>query len=162
MPQGKYCCFVCPANDWGIKDQREPCSTCGRPFGFPLDQAPATIGKYRIEHAISRGFYGSAYLATSGRLGARIVLKVTPVDLYRFFGKDFDAESRLHMELADGTQHVVRIRDVAEEEVTFGNGVKLLCHIAELDYVNGDMLSAYLDGSIEADAATIAQIAIDL
>lgn len=162
MPKGKYCCFVCPTNNWDVRDSKDLCPTCGKPFGFPLDDSPSEIGKYRIESALSRGFYGSAYLAISGRLGAKSVLKVTPVSLYRFFKKDFEAESRLHMGLADGTQHVVRIRDVTEEDVTFANGISIRCHVAELDYVNGNMLKEYLDGTIEADAAAVAQIAIDL
>src|SRR5579862_7878154 len=122
MAKGKYCCFACPANNWEIKNLTDLCPICSRPFGFPLEHLPAQIGRYRISRGLARGFYGSAYLATSGRLNVKSVLKVIPVDLYKFFKKDFDAESRLHMELADGTQHIVKIRDVTEEDVDFSNG----------------------------------------
>ncbi len=162
MARGKYCCFKCPENNWDIKDSTDPCPKCGMPFDFPLAHPPVTIGNYRIVAPIARGFYGAAYQAISGRLGARSVLKVTPVALYAFFKKNFEAESRAHAALAEGSEHVVGIRDVSEEDVTFANGVTIGCHVAELEYLNGQLLQAHIDGRANTDASMIAQIAIDL
>jgi hypothetical protein len=57
----------------------------------------------------------------------------------------------------------VGIDDAFEEEVAFGdNRTKLSCYVTVLDYVEGHLLQDYIDAKLNADAATVCQIAIDL
>ncbi len=51
-----YCCFCCPAGTYNDNALTDPCPSCGRPFGFPLAQAPAEIGDYKILRPLGRGF----------------------------------------------------------------------------------------------------------
>lgn len=164
MKFGKYCCFFCPSKDYSEKSLDQPCPTCGRPFGFVLSQMPKTIGQYRITRQLGRGFYGAAYVAERGAFGKQYVLKISPVEFYSFFGKaPFNLETSLHATLAKGAEYVVGIDDAFDDEVMFGDGTTTLaCHVTVLDYVEGNLLQDYIDGKLNADAATVCQIAIDL
>lgn len=164
MKLGKYCCFFCPAKDYSEKSLDEPCPSCGRTFGFVLSEMPKAIGQYRITRELGRGFYGAAYVAERGAFGKQYVLKISPVEFYTYFGKaSFTDETKLHATLAKGAEHVVGIDDAFDEIVTFGDGKTTLnCHVTVLDYVEGNLLQDYIDGKLNADAATICQIAIDL
>lgn len=159
-----YCCFLCPAatrNDDALTDS---CPTCGKPFGFPLSEAPMEIGPYRVVRALSRGFYAATYIAErKSGLKAKSVLKVTPASFYEFFkGKNFEHECQLHHEVAEGTDHLVKIREMWPSiDVVFGDET-LPCCVAELEYIEGPLLTDYLDGSEEVTAQIAAQIAIDL
>jgi hypothetical protein len=142
----------------------ELCATCGRPFGFPLGEAPAEIGDYRILRGLGRGFYSATYVAERKTgLQAKCVLKVTPKSFYAFFpGKDFEAECRLHHEVAEGTEHLVKIREMVPEiEMIFG-GERILCCVAELEYIEGPLFADYFSGKEKVTAQVAAQIAIDL
>lgn len=164
VKRGKYCCFFCPAKDYSEKALDEPCSTCGRSFGFVLSEMPKTIEQYRVTRDLGRGFYGAAYVAERGAFGKQYVLKISPVEFYKFFGKaSFEEETRLHANLAKGAEHVVGIDDAFDAEVTFGdNKTTLKCHVTVLDYVEGNLLQDYISGKLKADAVTVCQIAIDL
>ncbi|MDQ0080982.1 hypothetical protein J2W35_001319 [Variovorax boronicumulans] len=164
MKRGKYCCFFCPAKDYSEKALDEPCPICSRPYGFALSEMPKTIGPYRVTRDLGRGFYGAAYVAERGSFGKQYVLKISPIEFYSFFAKTpFQEETQLHATLAKGAEHVVGIDDAFDEEVTFGDGkTTLKCHVTVLDYVEGNLLQDYIDGKVDADAATVCQIAIDL
>ena len=77
------------------------------------------VGEYAIVEVIDRGFYGAIYVAESGMLRQRSVLKVVPRGVYEVFGKDFEEECRVHAEVAAGTQHLVGIRDAFDADVRF-------------------------------------------
>lgn len=159
-----YCCFFCPAATYNDSEITDPCPSCGRPFGFPLSNAPVEIGPFKILRALGRGFYAATYVAERKTgLRNKSVLKVTPKSFYEFFpGKDFEQESLLHRDVAEGTEHLVKIRDMfPDEEVQFGDQ-SLACCVAELDFVDGPLLTDYFDGEQKVTAAIAAQMAIDL
>jgi serine/threonine protein kinase len=154
-------CFVCPAADFEERAESDRCATCGREYGFPLTELPAAIEQYRVIKALGRGFYAATYLAEYGRLNQRVVLKVASKKVYEFFAKDFEAECKLHQEVALGTKHVVGITDYLESEVDFG-GTRLLCHVAVLNYVEGTSLAKFISDEDAHTVAAVAQVAVDL
>lgn len=159
---GKYCCFFCPKGDFKEKSLDDLCPTCSRTFGFPLDHAPSSIGQYSILKPLSRGFYGATYVAErQGPLRTKHVLKVIPVEMYKFFKKDFDSECGKHSEVAADADHVVGITDLFTADVNLGD-VSLPCHVAVLQHLDGFLLGDYLRGEQPLSAATAAQIAADL
>ena len=126
---GKYCCFNCPKKDYSLHELDDNCPTCGRPYGFPLTDAPKTVGdRYFDLKPIDRGFYSTTYEAHAGSLARPVVLKVIPVDVYSYFNKDFDKECRIHQEVAEDTEHLVKILEASNYEIDF-NGVTLPCHV---------------------------------
>ena len=116
MTRGRYTCFLHPKEDMSEHDISDLCPECARPYSFPLDSVPKAIGEFRIEAPIGRGFYAATYLARYGTLGARAVLKVTPQETYRCFNKDFTAESQLHLDVSQGTQHLASIVNAFDAE----------------------------------------------
>ena len=159
---GKYCCFCCPAADYSEKSLDGRCSTCGRTYGFPLADIPNAIDGYRIVKALGRGFYAATYVAERGALNARAVLKVSPQSFFEHFQKgDFEAECRQHADVAQGTEHIVGIREMFSTTVNYSD-VDIRCHIAELEYIEGRLLADYFDPAERVTAPTVAQIAIDL
>ena len=157
----RYACFTCPRADHTEHDLNDECSICGKPYGFPLVRAPAAVLSYRIIRPLSRGFYAATYVAERGTLRRKVVLKVVPRVVMEHFSKDFDDECRRHAEVADGADHIVEVREILETAVDF-QGLKLECHIAELDYVEGEVLGEYLRGTRQLRGETATQIAIDL
>ncbi|MGY3484446.1 hypothetical protein ACVW1C_002329 [Bradyrhizobium sp. USDA 4011] len=159
-----YCCFFCPAATYNDNEITDPCPSCGRPFGFPLSNAPAEIGPFKILRPLGRGFYAATYVAERKTgLRNKSVLKVTPKAFYEFFpGKDFEEECLLHRDIAEGTEHLVGIRDMLpDEQVQFGDQ-SLQCCVAELNFIDGLLLTDYFDGEQKVTAAIAAQMAIDL
>ncbi|WP_315768602.1 hypothetical protein [Bradyrhizobium sp. SZCCHNR2012] len=159
-----YCCFFCPAATYNDNTLADPCPTCSRPFGFPLTSAPAEIGPFKILRPLGRGFYAATYVAERKTgLRNRSVLKATPKSFYEFFpGKNFEQECLLHRDVAEGTEHLVKIRDMLPDvDVLFGDR-SLPCCVAELDFVDGPLLTDYFDGGQTVTAAIAAQMAIDL
>jgi hypothetical protein len=163
LREGKYGCFLHPQAGHDKTAMDAPCPSCGRPYSFPLTTPPTKVGPYVIEKPLSRGFYGAIYKASSGRLGKPCVLKIIPVEVYAFFGKDFEKECRLHDAVAAGTDHLVGISDFSVETVKFGD-VEIECHVAILDYVDGVELTTYLDKSATnpVSARALAQLSVDL
>ena len=161
MTRGRYACFFHPKEDMNEHELSDPCLECGRSYGYPLEAVPTSIGEFKIEKALGRGFYAATYLATFGSLGAKAVLKVTPQETYRYFGKDFAAESRLHLEVSGGTQHLAGIINTYDLDVEFGDTV-IPCHVAYLDYVEGPTLDKFLADSANRTARNLAQITVDL
>ena len=158
----KLCCFQCPGNDQSEKCLEDFCPQCGLQYGFPLTQAPSVVRDYSIVRALGRGFYSATYVAERGALRNRSVLKVSPVSFYEFFeGKDFKKECENHARVAEGSEHIIGIRDMLSESIMFGD-ISIPCNVAELDFVPGKPLSHYLDGREQASAPAVAQIAIDL
>lgn len=161
----KYCCFNCPKTDYSEKDLDDLCPTCLYPYGFPLqtETIPKTIKDLTVIKALDRGFYGATYVVekqTSIRT-KRMVLKVVPIGIYKFFNKNFEEECRIHAQAADGTQHIVDIEDIFDSNIKFGE-IDIPCHVAILDYIEGDTLKVLLEKSDAIKASSIGQIAIDL
>ena len=159
---GKYCCFCCPTADYSEKSLDDLCPTCGRKYGFPLFDRPATVQNHTIVKHLGRGFYAATYIAERGILRTKSVLKVSPRSFFEFFPKsDFESECQTHAAVAEGTEHIVGISDMFDADLTFGDAV-VPCHVAELEYVNGRLLGDYLRPETELSATAAAQIAIDL
>lgn len=159
---GKYCCFFCPKGDFAEKSLSDSCPTCKRAYGFPLTSVPRTIAQYKILRSLSRGFYGATYVAErQGPLKTKHVLKIIPLEMYKFFKKDFDLECGKHGDVAAEADHVVGITDLFSADVDFGE-VSISCHVAVLQYLDGFLLGEYLRGEQLLTAATAAQISADL
>lgn len=158
-----YCCFFCPTNTFEERSLDAPCKLCGRPFGFPLQNSPDEIGEFKVLKPLGRGFYAATYVAErKAGLKTKVVLKVTPRSFYEFFKKNFEAECQLHQEVAEGTEHLVKIRNMMPEVAIKFGADSLPCCVAELDYLEGPLLSDYFDGKERVSAPIAAQIAIDL
>lgn len=158
----KLCCFIDPkpsAEDRSLSDR---CPDCGRPFGFPLINMPRAIGNYRVMEALDRGFYSVTYVAEVGPFQRKRVLKVVPSKLYEAFSKDFEAECSEHAKAAEASQHIIDIHDMKLNVPIQFNDIELVCHVAEMDYVNGRTLQQCLVGEGHVSSNTVAQIAIDL
>ncbi len=158
------CCFWDPKKEY-VPDRTldDVCPDCGRAYGHPLAHPPERIDGYEIIEVIDRGFYGAIYVAESGALRRKSVLKVVPRRVYESFGKDFGEECRVHNEVASGTQHLVGIQDALDADVRFGGEPEdLSCHVAVLDYVAGEKLDKFVADSTKLTATAIAQIAVDL
>lgn len=153
-----FACFNCFAvNDENDKE----CYACGMPLNFPLENFPQKIQNFEIERSLGRGFYGVTYIA-SDELEQPVVLKVAPKKLYEDNNKDFIAECKLHAKVTKGTSHLVKIKNIIEsQQVTFGD-IQQDCHIAVLEYVDGETLKKVIEERRELKIETIAQIAIDL
>ena len=165
-----FTCFLHPRFQDGEQSLSDICPEpgCGRPYSWPLDDAPKKIGEYAVEEALGRGFYSATYLVRKGRLGVQSVLKVTPVAFYDQGIKrtNFLEESLEHKRVAENTTHLAQIRDIVGDEeegceVDF-DGTPLRCYVAVLDYVKGRPLVDYLNGSALLSARGAAQIAMDL
>ncbi len=158
------CCFLDPEYSSEPRSLENPCPICGRPFGFPLFDAPEEIEGFKVVRGLNRGFYSAVFHVTQGALEAPYVLKVASKAIYEKFadyGKDFEQECRLHRDVADGSDHLVPIRDMFEADIVFGD-VTIPCHVAQLDYVAGEALEDVLVADPPPSARTIAQIALDL
>ena len=159
---GKFCCFFCPAADYSEKSLDDSCPACGRKYGFPLFNPPAVVQNHMVIEPLGRGFYAATYVAERGALKTKSVLKVSPRNFFEFFpGKGFESECQTHAAVAEGTEHIVGIRDMFEADIIFGNTL-VPCHVAELEYVKGNLLGDYLKQEITLSATAAAQIAIDL
>lgn len=164
---GKYCCFFDPARDYKDKALTDLCPQCGRPYNYVLENMPTEIVNntriYTVIKAIGRGFYGATYLCEVQKRFKRenVLLKVTPVTLYSFFGKNFEAECNKHAEVSENTEHLVKIEDAFDAQVTFGTET-ILCHVAELQYIEGRVLAEYIEDKNHHQPKIFAQIAIDL
>ncbi len=155
-------CFWHPKLGYFDLSLDDRCEDCGREMRHPLTHLPVeSIRDYEVVSAIDRGYY-SATFAARGPLGQMVCLKVIPKAIYALRGKDFRKESVLHASIAEGTQHLVNIRDAFDFDVTFsGDSESMPCHIAVLDYVQGESLRAKLEQP-DLAATAIAQIAVDL
>lgn len=157
----KYCCFFCPAKGVAGSALDEQCPTCGRTYGFPLEHRPNDMDGHEVTKSLGRGFYAATYVCETGKLKTQYVLKVAPTGVYRLFAKDFERECHEHKRIAEGTEHVVKIDDMFEAMVEFG-GVSVPCHVARLQFIDGEPLDRLLTIPDALTARTIAQIAIDL
>lgn len=164
---GNYACFGCggdPTLDRVQKSLDDRCPTCGHQYGLPGYSPPTGFrsDQYRVLAYLGRGFYAATYLAVMGALDHKIVLKVAPRSVYTRFGKRFDQECRAHADVASESEHLVGITDYFDEvNVQFGE-VSVDCHVAVLDYVEGESLSDVLSRGISLPSDEIAQISVDL
>lgn len=158
------CCFVHPKPSNEPRSFDDRCPDCGRPYGFPLTQAPEFIRNFKVVRALSRGFYAAVYHVTHGALDSPYVLKVSPKVVYetfREFGKNFEHECRIHDAVARGSDHLVGIHDFFDHEVIFGD-ITMPCHVAQLEYIEGTPLEDVLTAESPPSARTVAQIVLDL
>jgi hypothetical protein len=159
----KLCCFLHP--EYNADEGRQLdhlCPTCNRPYGFPLLTAPEQVGNDRIIKPLARGFYSVAYVAEVGTFRRKKVLKLAFKETYDFFKKDFERECREHAEIASGSQHIVGIDEMKlNVPVKFGDD-EFVCHVAQMDFVDGPTLSDLLSSQQPLAGRTVAQIAIDL
>jgi hypothetical protein len=161
---GRFCCFNCPDLDQSQKRLDDTCPTCGREYGFPLVDAPQTIGDFDVVRSLGRGFYAAAFVAKprSGLNRANRVLKVSPTSFYQKFpNKNFAKEMEQHAQVAEGADHVVAAESMFDATVAFGDTM-IDCHVAVLQFVDGHTLAKYLSGERTLSAAQAAQIASDL
>ncbi len=140
----------------------QSCSICGKNYGFPLDNFPDRIGNYIVVKPLSRGFYGATYVVKDELLDSEFVIKLIPKSIYKLHQKDFTQECRDHAELAKGSQHIVRITSMGEDEIKFKDGQIVSCHFQVLDYIPGKELNEILESTYEISSTRITQIAIDL
>src|SRR5207253_9563118 len=96
----RYCCFWDPRREYVQRTLDDVCVDCGRTYRHPLEHPPEHVGEYAIVDVIDRGFYGAIYVAESGFLRQKSVLKVVPTGVYESFGKNFEAECAVHAEVA--------------------------------------------------------------
>ncbi len=160
---GKFCCFTCPDYGQDLKRLDDACPDCGRQYGFPLTAAPEQIGNFDVIRSLGRGFYAATFVAKprTGLNRSLRVLKVSPVAMYEKFGKDFAAEAERHAAVAEGADHVVAVDAIFDAEIDFA-GLPLNCHVAVLQFADGDTLTKYLSGARTLTASEAAQIACDL
>jgi len=156
----KYCCFLCPKEDYSDRALEALCESCHRQLGFPLLQFPKQVGQYKVIGPLTRGFYAATYIAEFGKFREKCVLKIAPKKIYTFFPKDFEQECITHREVAAESEHVVNLTDMFDSQISFGD-VTLDCHIAVLDYLKGETLEQFLKAR-DFQSRTVAQIAIDL
>ena len=154
-------CFLHPRPEDEPKSINDECPDCGNPYGFPLTDHPEFIREFKVRRAISRGFYGAVYHVTRGTLNKHYVLKVVPEKVYKSFGKDFNRESEIHNEVAEGCEHLVGIHDNFNVDVDFGD-ISIPCHVAQLDYIEGPPLDEFLRTEPSPSSLTVAQIVLDL
>lgn len=133
-------------------------------MGHPLRNVPVSgLEGFEVIEALDRGFYSATYVAKQGMLGQLVCLKVIPRSIYEMRGKNFVDECRQHAEVAQGTQHLVGIRDAFDAEVVFdGESESMPCHVAVLDYVKGRSLRTLLEEPAALPARMTAQVAVDL
>jgi len=159
----KLCCFLHP--DHSTDENRrleDQCPTCHRAYGFPVLEPPDQIADYKVLRPLARGFYSVAYVAEAGTFRRKKVLKVAFKDTYDCFKKNFEQECREHAQIANGSHHIVAIDDMKSDiRVRFGQE-EFICHVAQMDFVDGPTLSDLLTSGDPISARTVAQIAIDL
>ena len=156
------CCFLHPEPSDQPRSVDDECPYCEKPYGFPLKDTPISIGNFKVEQALGRGFYAAVYKVTGGSLNQTYVLKVAPTQIYRAFKKDFQRESEAHRDVANGSDHLVRIHDIfLDIDVAFDN-VTIPCHIAQLDYIEGTPLETVLHSVPPPSSRKVAQIVLDL
>jgi tRNA A-37 threonylcarbamoyl transferase component Bud32 len=156
-----YCCFLDPVGDYTEKSL-EDLSPAGQKYGFPIFNAPKEIDEFKVIKALSRGFYGATYVVQDDLLQKK-VLKVIPVKVYKTFKKDFHEECTNHARIAAGTEHIVGInRKLSPVNILFPEIAEIECHVAVLDYVNGETLENIMDEETMLEPSKIAQMAIDL
>jgi hypothetical protein len=158
-----YSCFFCADNNKDeLRKLNDVCPTCGRNYGFPLDNYPAKIGNYEVIKSLSRGYYSAAYKVKHPSFQNRaLVLKIIPKLMYKNHNKNIQEECQLHSDIASNSHHIVQIFNVTEAKVNFGD-VEIDSHVEELEFVDGFPLDKVLDGEINLTATECTQVALDL
>ncbi len=158
-----YTCFNCPKENKSEERELEDyCPFCNKKYGFPLIDYPKTIGEYKIIEPLGRGFYSATYKVESIKFKNKFsVLKVIPEKVYKYFGKNFNEECQEHSDVAEESEHIVKIENYFNENVKFG-GETLDCHIAVIEFVDGFSIEEIIEKSLPLKAEAFTQIAIDL
>ena len=137
------CCFWCPASDFKDRSPGECCPNCGRPYEAPLLNPPVKIDRFVIEEPISRGYYSAVYRARQASLRRTVVLKTVPVDVYRFFKKDWEGECAEHASIAEGTPFIANVTEQFTADIELC-GTIVQCYVAVLENIVGPTLSQVL------------------
>jgi serine/threonine protein kinase len=157
-----YTCFLHPQEKGPSLEAT--CPVCGHIFGFPLVNPPKKINGKEVVRALNRGFYGAVFLTRHPRLPRQYAVKVIPHATYAppasgGYGKDFQKEAELHVELS-AIDIVAALQDMGDEDLMFGNQL-VPCHWMEMEYVDGPTLNHKI-GTSPDDPREVAQIAWDL
>ncbi len=158
---GSYCCFLCPSEDFTDKSLNDLCPKCKKPYGFPISHPPEKIREYSVVQHCDRGFYSATYLCHRGKLRKPWILKVIPVEIYKYFKKNFEDECETHSQVAEGTEHIVKIDDYFDAQIEIGDE-NIYCHVAVLEHVKGTALDEFLKTDANINSRSIAQIWIYL
>lgn len=158
----EFSCFLHPKSK--SRDRKADCPECGKPFHFPLWEHPDRIGAYLIESGISRGFYGAVLRGRHERTGRLRAFKVIPTAAYApvaegGYGKDFEAEARLHSELSSD-RLVAALETWGTDDLRFGDEL-ISCHWMEMEFVDGRTLAEVISAGPNSPRE-VAQIAWDL
>src|SRR5258708_14176495 len=157
----KFACFIHPEIRSEDFDS-DICPKCQKSFLFPIEEFPEKIGEFKVIKPLDRGFYSAAYIVEAGPFKRNQVIKVVPVSIYSFYKKDFVKECEEHALAAEGSEHIINIIDrKLNVEVDF-KGIKINCHFAVLDFVDGETLREFLLKDEDVDAITIAQLSMDM
>jgi serine/threonine protein kinase len=158
-----YCCFVCAdQNKTEERSLDQSCNSCGRNYGFPLQDYPQIINGFEVIKPLSRGYYSVAYKVKHPKFTNKVsVLKVIPKLVYENHGKNFEVECQKHNEIASNSDHIVKIQDFFEAKLNFGT-CELDSYIAELEFVDGFPLEKVIDGEEILTAPECTQVALDL
>jgi serine/threonine protein kinase len=158
----EYCCWLHPEEVQ--KELSSPCSVCGRPLGFPIEQLPTEVNGKRIEKALGRGFYGAVYKAEHPKTHRSLAIKLVPKKIHAYReeergGPTFEAEAAVHAELSE-LPLIASLLDWGEETVDFA-GTPIDCWWVEMEYVEGRLLAEVIEEGPRSPRQA-AQIAWDL
>ena len=164
---GKFCCFFCPSQDYAEKALKDNCPQCGRTYEMVLEYPPTQIRQYTIKRHLGRGFYGAAFIAESGFVGKKYVVKISPKSFYDFqpFKKTpFEDEVKTHANLESSATHVVGIIDAFQENLVFSDesNSELECYVTILEYVEGELFKDFINSKQAPNVSSVCQVAIDL
>ncbi|MEP0942017.1 MAG: hypothetical protein ABJH63_15355 [Rhizobiaceae bacterium] len=159
--KNNYCCFFCSKPTESPASLEDEC-ICGKAFDDVLQYPPQNVDEYKIERALSRGFYGATFLVAKGRRGIKRALKIIPKSFYAGQEEKFGAEIDNHFCAAENTEFIVKIiEEPFESTVTFGSE-SIECYCIEMDYIDGFVLGKLHDGSIVLTPEMAIQLSCDL
>ncbi len=159
--KNNYRCFFCGTQTDTPTTLWDTCE-CGKAFNYVLENPPQSVGEYRIEQALSRGFYGATYVAAKGRRGLKRALKIIPKSFYAGSEEKFNAEIDNHFNAAENAEFIVNITEEPfEETVAFGSET-IECYCIEMDYIDGFVLGKIYDGSVLLTPEMAIQLSCDL
>ena len=159
--KNNYCCFFCGTPTETPTSLQDTCK-CGKAFNYVLKNPPQSVGEYKIEQVISRGFYGATYVVAKGGRGLKRALKIIPKSFYSGKEGRFETEIDNHFNAAENTEFIVKITEEPfEKSVTFGSEA-IECYCIEMDYIDGFVLGKLYDGSVALTPEMAIQLSCDL
>lgn len=159
--KNNYCCFFCNTPTEAPTTLEDTCR-CGKAFNYVLDNPPISVGEYRIEQAVSRGFYGATFIVAKGRRGIKRALKIIPSSFYAGHEEKFNAEIDNHFNAAENAEFIVEITEEPFKEIVAFGSESIECYCIEMDYIDGFVLGKIHDGSIVLTPEIAIQLSCDL